>query len=76
MKLLGIIVNVEGLRIMHLRLYYRQLGGHVHCRLFSAPQKGVTHAKNGDLVFDEVEWPAVCEAFSRIADVKPESEAP
>ncbi len=32
------------------RLYYVKRGGHVHCRLFSGPQKGAL-VKCGDLVF-------------------------
>ena len=54
---------------MHLRLYWIQEGGHIHCRLFSAERKELTHAKNGDLVFDEREWPQVRNAFSSIADL-------
>lgn len=32
------------------RLYYKKLGGHVHCRLFCGPQKGAL-GKCGDLSF-------------------------
>jgi hypothetical protein len=54
---------------MHLRLYYQQLGGHFHCRLFSAPEPHFTHGKNGDLVFDEREWPSAKVKFESIAEV-------
>lgn len=43
----------------HIRIHYKVLGGHVHCRVFSGPASDLTHGKNGDLVFDEREWPAV-----------------
>jgi hypothetical protein len=39
----------------NFRLCYRQLGGHVHVRVFSGSASRMTHA--GDLVFDEHEWP-------------------
>ncbi len=55
---------------MHLRVYYRQVGGHVHCRVFSGPSKEKTHAKNGDLTFSEAEWHAsVWDALVSIAEV-------
>lgn len=41
---------------MVMRLRYKQFGGHVHCRLFTAPAVGQTYAKCGDLVFSEEEW--------------------
>lgn len=47
----------------HMRLYWRKLGGHYHCRLFSG------NGKSGDLVFDEREWPHVLAAFEVIAQV-------
>lgn len=52
-----------------LRLLYRPLGGHVHCRLFSPHG-----AKHGDLVFDEREWPAVREALEGVMIVAPEPD--
>lgn len=54
---------------MIMRLRYQRLGGHYHCRLFTARAPGTTYAKCGDLVFDEQEWKEVKEAFARIADV-------
>ena len=42
-----------------MRVRFEKRGGHYHCRVFTAPRPGVTFAKNGDLVFDEAEWPDV-----------------
>ena len=44
---------------MMMRLRYRQLGGHIHCRVFTAKAPHLTFAKVGDLIFDEREWPEV-----------------
>lgn len=60
----------------NLRVYWKQLGGHVHCRVFSGRDALLTHGKNGDLVFDEREWNGpngVFEKLVRIAQVLPES---
>ena len=48
-----------------IRLRYRVLGGHVHCRLFTATAKHLTFAKSGDLVFRVEEWDAVCAAAAK-----------
>lgn len=53
-------------RLTH-RLRYKAAGAHVHCRFFSPHG-----AKNGDLVFDEREWPGVRDALSNVLDVLPE----
>lgn len=42
-----------------MRVRFEKGGGHYHCRVFTAPRPGVTFAKNGDLVFDEAEWPDI-----------------
>lgn len=43
-----------------MRLRFKRLGGHVHCRLFTAPATmDRTFAKNGDLTFSIEEWPSV-----------------
>lgn len=42
-----------------IRIRYVKRGGHYHCRLFTAPGKGLTFALCGTLVFDEREWPEV-----------------
>ena len=58
-----------------LRVYYKVLGGHVHCRVFSGKAPDLTHAKNGDLAFSVEEWNAggVYDALSRIAEVLEEA---
>lgn len=43
----------------HIRIYYRKRGGHYHCRVFTSQIKNGTYAKNGDLCFDEREFPDV-----------------
>ena len=42
-----------------LRVRYSVQGGHVHCRVFTAPGVNLTFAKCGDLVFNVMEWPEV-----------------
>lgn len=42
-----------------VRVRYERKGGHVHCRLFTAPHAQHTFGKAGDLVFNEVEWPII-----------------
>ena len=37
-----------------IRIYYKQLGGHFHCRVFSGPTGSA--GKNGDLVFGNQEF--------------------
>jgi len=58
-----------------LRVYYKILGGHVHCRVFSGKAPDLTHGKNGDLTFSVEEWggDGVYNALSRIADVREEA---
>lgn len=50
---------------MIMRLRYEKLGGHYHCRLFTARGPNQTFAKCGELVFDEQEWPEVVALFNR-----------
>jgi hypothetical protein len=50
-----------------LRLRYRRVVGHVHCRLFSP-----NGAKHGDLVFDTAEWPRVRALFELFLEVLPD----
>lgn len=59
---------------MNLRIYYKQLGGHVHCRVFVGKAKGFTHAKSGDLVFGAEEWPIISDMLRSIAEVLPEED--
>jgi hypothetical protein len=58
-----------------IRIRFRQLGGHVHCRVFTAPGPDRTFAKNGDLIFDERKWPDVREKLSRVCELLPEVTA-
>jgi hypothetical protein len=44
---------------MRFRVRWRQLGGHIHCRMFESVD-GESWAKNGDLVFDARSWPVAC----------------
>lgn len=41
---------------MIIRIRWKKLGGHVHCRVFTASRRDETFAKCGDLVFSEGEW--------------------
>lgn len=59
---------------MNLRIYYQQLGGHVHCRVLVGKAKGFTHAKSGDLVFRVEEWQIVLDMLRSIAEVLPEED--
>lgn len=42
----------------HMRVRYKLLGGHYHVSFFTAVTEDQSHAKNGELVFDEAEWKA------------------
>lgn len=42
-----------------MRVRFEKRGGHYHCRVFTAKAAGLTLEKNGDLVFDEAEWPDI-----------------
>lgn len=41
---------------MIIRIWYKKLGGHVHCSVFTGAAKNMTFAKAGDLTFSEAEW--------------------
>ena len=47
-----------------VRVRYRKLGGHYHCRVFTAKLPNQTYAKNGDLVFSEQEFEDVQQIMS------------
>ena len=49
-----------------MRIYWQKRGGHIYCRVF-------TNGKNGDLVFDEREWPEIYNKLTRIALVTEEA---
>lgn len=44
---------------MIIRVYYKQLGGHIHCRVFTGKARNMTFANCGNLVFSEDEWDMV-----------------
>lgn len=54
---------ITGSNPRHFRVRYRRAGGHVHVRLFSSTAPHLTHAKCGDLTFDERDWPAFQACF-------------
>jgi hypothetical protein len=61
------------------RLRYKQLGGHIHCRLFesSAPAtRSTTWQKNGELVFDARSWPVFCTLMETAGIDVREEDAP
>lgn len=49
----------------YVRILWKKLGGHYHCRLFTSQGRDTTYAKCGDLVFDEREWPTILDALSK-----------
>ena len=55
----------------HIRIRYKILGGHVHCRVFTAEAQELTYGKCGDLIFGVKEWLSggVKDALARIAQV-------
>ena len=52
-----------------MRLRYRILGGHVHCRVFTGTP-GYTFAKCGDLTFSIKEWPQVLVMLEMVDDIE------
>lgn len=42
-----------------IKIKFTRLGGHYHCRLFTARGVSYTFAKCGELVFSEEEFPEV-----------------
>jgi hypothetical protein len=52
-----------------LRVRYQQAGGHVHCRVFSAPRAGTTFAKCGELVFSVGEWADVRARLEGVVEI-------
>jgi len=58
--------------VTYIRIRWNKLGGHIHCRVFTSQNVNGTFAKNGDLVFDEFEWPDILDKFSRAQFVEDE----
>ena len=49
----------------YIRIRWKKLGGHYHCRMFTTQTYDGTYAKNGEVVFDEREWLDVLDKLSR-----------
>lgn len=50
-----------------IKIKYKKLGGHYHCRVFTGKGVGFTYAKCGDLVFSEEEFPDIRTAMSHVS---------
>ena len=60
---------------MVIRICYKQLGGHIHCRVFSAKAKNMTFALHGVLVFSEGrEWDTFRDIMQSAIEFLPEEE--
>lgn len=57
---------------MIFRLRFKQLGGHVHCRLFQALSPSHTWQKNGEIVFDERGWESFAALMHTRIEMLPE----
>ena len=57
---------------MVIRIRYKQLGGHIHCRVFTAKAKNMTFAKVGDLIFSESEWDNVRDMLQSAIEFLPD----
>lgn len=61
---------------MVIRIRYKELGGHIHCRVFVAKAKNMTFEKTGDLVFDAGEqWNTVRDMLHSAVEFLPEESA-
>jgi hypothetical protein len=56
-----------------VRIYYKKLGAHYHCRVFTGTLPDGTFAKSGDLVFRESEWAALQDLWWGVAEFLPET---
>jgi hypothetical protein len=57
----------------YIRLRWKRLGGHVHCRLFTASNYHGTYSKCGDLTFSAREWDGVCGVLKGVEIVPEEA---
>jgi hypothetical protein len=55
--------------VTHTRIYFTIAGGHVHTEWFSAPKQGLTHGRNGDLVYTLREWETMRPVFEKFPEV-------
>ena len=60
---------------MIIRIRYKLIGGHVHCRVFTAKAKNLTFAKAGDLTFAHGEWQDVVDVLQSAVEFLPEDDA-
>lgn len=58
----------------HFRVRWKRLGGHYHCRVFSAENPAGTFAKLGDLVMDERDWESFQMLFGSLIQLLPEEQ--
>lgn len=49
----------------YIRIRYKKVGGHFHCRLFTARIANGTYANCGNLTFNEAEFANVREKLAR-----------
>jgi len=59
---------------MIIRMRYEIIGGHVHCRLFTAKAKNMTFVKCGDLTFSLDEWESVRDQLETAIEIIPEDQ--
>ena len=57
----------------YIRILWKKLGIRIHCRVFTTQNSSGTFAENGNLVFDEHEWPDIMDKFSRAQIVEEET---
>lgn len=50
-----------------IRIRWEKLGGHYHCRFFTAEAVNQTFANCGNLVFDEREWAEIRKRLEKAA---------
>lgn len=60
---------------MNIRIRYRKVGGHFHCRVFTAKAKNMTFARCGELVFNEAEWLDLRDMLNSAVEFVPEDAA-
>jgi hypothetical protein len=73
-ELLNLMIAPIESRPLAVRLRYRVLGGHVHCRVFTAPTIADTFVNTGELTFSVGEWPALRALLAPVAELLPEDE--
>jgi len=58
-----------------MRVRYKKMGGHYHCRVFTADDWQFTFAKCGELVFSEKEWEEIKEIMNgaQFVDDRPDA---